>query len=554
MAARNYALGIDYGTESGRVMLVDADTGEEVAWKAVPYPHGVLDRELPDGTPLEADFALQDAEDYLAVLRDGVGETLRAAGADAEEVVGIGVAFTASTPLPTTGDGTPLGSLPEFRSNPHAWVKLWKHHAAQPQAERINRIGAERGERFLTLYRGGYSSEWFFSKLLETLELAPQVYQAAERYIEACDWIVWRMTGRETRSECAAGYKGMWRKGEGWPAPEFFAALDERMRNVIAEKVEAPLVALGSAAGALTAEVAELTGLREGTPVAAAVIDAHAAAPACSMLGPGRLAMIMGTSNCHMLLAESEKPVEGMAGLVEDGILPGYWGYEGGQAAVGDIYGWFFRTGLTAALEREAAERGVKPEELLSEKAAAVSPGESGLLALDWWNGCRSTLMDAELSGLLVGQTLATRPEEIYRALIEATAFGTRAIIETFESQDVAVDDIVACGGLAEKSPLVVRIFADATGREIRLPRSFQASGLGAAIHGAVAGGYHPDFQTATGKMAGLQERSYRPDPAAAKVYDELYAEYRRLADYFGRGANDVMKRLRKLRREASQP
>ena len=544
-----YALGLDYGTESGRVMLVDADSGEEVAWKVAPYPHGVLDRELPDGRTLGPDWALQDPLDYLHALQEGIPETLRSAGIEGPEILGVGVDFTASTPMPAKADGAPLRSIPELAANPHAWVKLWKHHAAEPQAQRINEIARERGEAFLELYRGGYSSEWFFSKLLETLEAAPEIYDAADRYIEACDWLVWQLTGKETRSECAAGYKGMWRKGAGWPSPEFFGALHPKMRNVIAEKVEAPLIALGSSAGGLTAEWARKLGLEPGTPVAAAVIDAHAALPACSTAKAGRLAMIMGTSMCHMLLADEEKPVEGMAGFCQDGILPGFWGYEGGQAAVGDIYGWFFRSGLTAALAEEAREKGLAPEAWLTEKAAALEPGESGLLALDWWNGCRSTLMDADLTGLIVGYSLTTRPEEVYRALIEATAFGTRHIIETFEGQGVPVEDIVACGGLAEKSPLVMQIFADVTGREMRLPRSFQASGLGAAIHGAVAAGYHPDFQTAISKMAGLQETSYRPDPAAGAVYDALYAEYRGLVDYFGRGGNDVMKRLKALRR-----
>lgn len=544
-----YALGLDYGTESGRVMLVDADTGKEVAWKVVAYPHGVLDRELPGGGALGPDWALQDPLDYLYVLEDGVAETLQSAGVQGADVVGIGVDFTASTPLPAKADGTPLRAVPELACNPHAWVKLWKHHAAEPQARRINEVARERGEEFLALYRGGYSSEWFFSKLLETLEGAPEIYAAADRYIEACDWLVWQLTGKETRSECAAGYKGMWRKGAGWPGPEFFGALHPKMRNVIAEKVEAPMVRLGAASGGLTEQWAEKTGLAPGTPVAAAVIDAHAALPACSTAKAGRLAMIMGTSMCHMLLADEEKPVEGMAGFCQDGILPGFWGYEGGQAAVGDIYGWFFRSGLPAGLAEEAREKGLPPEAWLTEKAAALKPGESGLLALDWWNGCRSTLMDADLTGLLLGYSLTTRPEEIYRALIEATAFGTRHIVETFESQGVAVEDIVACGGLAEKSPLVMQIFADVTGREIRLPRSFQASGLGAAIHGAVAAGYYPDFQSAISKMAGLQETTYRPDPAAGAVYDKLYPEYRGLADYFGRGGNDVMKRLKALRR-----
>ena len=317
----------------------------------------------------------------------------------------------------------------------------------------------------------------FFSKVLETLEKAPEVYAAADRFVEAGDWLVWQLTGEETRSECAAGYKGMWIKGKGWPSPDFFKALHPGLENVVAEKAAGPLVPLGGRAGLLTAEMAEATGLAAGTPVAASIIDAHAAAPACSMAQSGRLAIIMGTSLCHMLLGDEKKIVEGCGGLVKDGIIPGFWGYEAGQAAVGDIYGWFFKTALTAETGRQAGERNMAPEDWLTEKAAALEAGESGLVALDWWNGSRSVLMDAELSGVIVGLTLTTRPEEIYRALIESTAFGTRVVIDAFEDQGVPIRDIVACGGLAEKSPLVMQIFADVTGRQILLPRSFQASG-----------------------------------------------------------------------------
>ena len=552
MAAAKFALGIDFGTESGRVMLVRADTGEEVAWSVVPYVNGVMDRSLPDDTPLGPDWALQDPRDYLFVLDRGVREMMRESRVNAAEVAGIGVAFTSCTMLPCLADGTPLCMLEGFASQPHAWVKLWKHHAAQRQADRINQLGARRREEFLRICSGRYSSEWLFSKVLQMVEEAPEVYAAAGRLIEAGDWIVWQMTGREVRSECSAGYKGMWIKGQGYPSRAFFHELDPRLESVVSEKIEAPILPLGSVAGGLSKSMAARMGLAPGTPVATAVIDAHAAVPACGVTEPGRLAMIMGTSICHMLLGSEAQMVEGMCGVVEDGILPGYWGYEAGQAAVGDIYAWFFRTGITAAMEQEAGRRGLSPAEWVTTEAWRLKPGESGLLALDWWNGNRSVLMDAGLSGVLAGATLATRPEEIYRALIEATAFGTRAVIDAFDARGLPTRDIVACGGLAERSPAVMQIFADVTGREIRLPRSFQASGLGAAMHGAVAGGYYKDFGAAARGMTGLLERAYRPNPAARSVYDRLYCEYRTLHDYFGRGTNDVLKRLRAIRREVT--
>jgi len=548
MPAVKYALGLDFGTESGRVMLVRADTGEEIAWQVVPYVNGVLDRRLPDDTPLDPDWALQDPRDYIFVAERGIPEVLRQTAIDPAHVVGIGVDFTACTILPTLADGTPLCTIDRYASHPHAWVKLWKHHSAQSQATRINEIGNRRGEDAMRICSGRYSSEWFFSKVLQIVEEAPEIYQAAERLIEACDWTVWQLVGREVRSECAAGYKGMWIKGRGYPPRAFFQELNPRLEHVVSEKLTAPILPLGVSAGGLTPRMAARLGLPPGTPVATAIIDAHAAVPACGVTEPGRLVMIMGTSLCHMMLGREARFVDGMCGVVEDGILPGYWGYEAGQAALGDIYAWFFRTGITADLEREAASRGISPSELVTTEAWRLKPGESGLVALDWWNGNRSVLMDADLSGVLVGLTLSTRPEEIYRALIEATAFGTRAIIDAFEAQGLETRDIVACGGIAEKSPAVMQVFADVTGREIRLPRSFQASGLGAAIHATVAGSYYKDIPEATRRMTGLLEGGYRPNPAAQAVYDRLYAEYRLLHDYFGRGGNEVMRRLRALR------
>ena len=520
-----YALGIDFGTESGRVMLVRLSDGEEIAFTVVPYPSGVIDRQLPSGLPLDHDWALQDPRDYLTVLTEGVPKVLRESGAAPESVAGIGIDFTACTMLPTLADGTPLCTLPQYAANPHAWVKLWKHHAAQPEASRINELASSRGDGILRVYGGKVSSEWFFSKALQILDEAPEIYAAADRLIEAADWIVWRMTGQERRNECTAGYKGMWIKGQGFPSSDFLRALDPGFETV-SQKLAAQFHPLGARAGGLTAELAAATGLRAGTPVAVGNVDAHAAVPACGVTRPGSLVMIMGTSICHM--------------LIEDGIVPGLWGYEAGQSGAGDIYAWLFRT------------VGV-PAEVLTEKALALKPGQSGLLALDWWNGNRSVLVDADLTGLLIGSTLSTRPEEIYRALVEATAFGTYTIIRAFEKEGVEINELVACGGLAQKSPLVMQIFADVTNRAIRLPRTLQASGLGAAMHGAVAAGAYRDIDEAARRMAGAQALDYRPNPQAHAVYEKLYAEYLVLHDYFGRGANDCMKRLKTLQREVTR-
>jgi L-ribulokinase len=534
-----YVLGIDFGTESGRAMLVRAADGEEIASAVVPYSRGVIDSQLPSGLPLDHDWALQDPRDYLTVLTVGVPKVLRESGAPPESIVGIGIDFTACTMLPTLADGTPLCTLPQYAANPHAWVKLWKHHAAQPEATRINELAASRGDEILRIYGGKVSSEWFFSKALQIFDEAPEIYAAGDRLIEAADWIVWRMTGQERRNECAAGYKGMWIKGKGFPSSDFLRALHPGFETV-SQKLVTEFHPLGSRAGGLTEELAHSTGLRAGTPVAVGNVDAHAAVPACGVTRPGSLVMIMGTSICHMLLSPQRHFVEGMCGVIEDGIVPGLWGYEAGQSGAGDIYAWLFRT------------VGVSPE-VLTGKALALKPGQTGLLALDWWNGNRSVLVDADLTGLLIGATLSTRPEEIYRALVEATAFGTYTIIRAFEKQGVAIDELVACGGLAQKSPLVMQIFADVSNRSIRLPRTLQASCLGAAMHGAVAAGLYRDIGEAASRMAGAQALAYHPNPRAHAVYRKLYAEYLALHDYFGRGASDCMKRLKALQREVTR-
>ena len=556
--ARNarYVLGIDFGTLSGRALLVEVATGREIATAVADYPAGVIEEHLPgDRRRLPPDTALQNPADFLAVLVRTIRRVLRLAQVQPEQIIGIGTDFTSCTMLPTGADGTPLCLNRRWRKNPHAWVKLWKHHSAQPEANRINELGAARGEAFVSAYSGRYSSEWFFAKLLETVNDAPEVYDAAERFIEAGDWIVWQLCGEERRSLSAAGFKGMWvcpAPGGGWdyPSPDFFAALHPKLRNVVAEKLHPELFPLGSRAGGLTREMARQTGLLEGTPVAVGNIDAHVAVPACGVTTPGKLVMIIGTSTCHLLVGETRQEVEGVCGVVEHGVVPGYWGYEAGQAGVGDLFAWYVAHGVPAYCYTEARRTGLNVYAWLEQQAARLRPGESGLLALDWWNGNRSVLMDADLTGLLLGATLGTRPHEIYRALIEATAFGTRKIIEAFTSKGVVIDALFACGGLAQKNPLLMQIYADVTGRPIQAATAKQACALGAAMYAAVAAGAHPNIHAAARKMVRPGRRIYQPNRAAQPVYDRLYAEYSRLHDEFGRNAASPMKTLKELRRQ----
>ncbi|MGD9100962.1 MAG: ribulokinase [Anaerolineae bacterium] len=553
MSTSKYAIGVDYGTESGRAVLVDVASGEEVATAVHPYGDGVIDEHLPGSDePLPSDFALQNPQDYIEVLKATIPAVLREGGVVPGDVIGIGTDFTACTMLPIARDGTPLCARPEWRDNPYAWVKIWKHHAAQPEANQLNKTARERGEEWLDLYGGKISSEWLFPKIWETLNKAPAVYEAADRYLEAADWIVLQLTGEEKRNACTAGYKAIWHKRQGYPSDSFFAALDPRLRHVVDEKLSHDIYALGQRAGGLTKEMAALTGLEPGIAVPVGNVDAHVAVPASTVVEPGRLVAIMGTSTCIMVLGEEERVVEGMCGVVEDGIIPGLFGFEAGQSCVGDHFAWFIENCVPPAYHEQAQRRGVQVHQLLEAKAARQRPGEHGLIALDWWNGNRSILVDVDLSGLLIGATLTTRPEDIYRALIEATAYGARVIIEAFDDSGVAVDEIVACGGLPGRNKLLMQIYADVTGREIKVAGTSQAGAFGSAMFAAVAagkeaGGYDTIFEAAR-VMPHLQDVVYRPNPAHKAVYDQIFAEYVRLHDTFGRGENGVMKRMKALK------
>ncbi len=548
-----YTLGIDYGTLSARALLVDVTTGEEIAEALYEYPHGVMDSFLPDHkTKLPPDFALQNPKDYIDALADTVSEILRKTGVNKEDIIGVCSDFTECSMLPIARDGKPLCFQEIYKSNPHSYVKLWKHHAAQDQANRLNRIAGSRKEAFLPRYGGKISSEWMFPKIWQILEEDPDLYHDTAKFMELADWATMQLTGVERKNSCTAGYKAIWHKREGFPSRAFFRELHPELENIIGEKFGSTVYPIGSVAGEVTREAAILTGLQEGTVVAVGIGDAHAAVPAVGITEPGKMLMIMGTSTCHMMLGDQEVMVPGMCGVVEDGIISGYYGYEAGQSCVGDHFQWFKDHCVPESYEQEAKERGVNIFALLNEKAEKLQPGESGLLALDWWNGNRSVLVDVDLTGLLIGMTLTTRPEEIYRALIEATAFGTRMIVETFREHGVPVNELYAAGGIAEKNPFMMQIYSDVTNMDIRIAASPQAPALGAAIYAAVAagkdrGGYD-DIYTAAKIMGKVKDRYYSPDQESAAVYGLLYEEYKKLHDYFGRGENTVMKRLKKIK------
>lgn len=539
-----YTIGIDYGSLSGRAVLVDVETGREAACATLEYPHAILDRALPSGECLGPDWALQHPQDYLDVLDATLPVLARAV--DPAQIVGIGVDCTSSTVFPVDEAGTPLCFTPRFCRVPHAYVMMWKHHGGQAQARRMTEAALERGEPWLERYGGRVNAEWFFPKLLEILEEAPEVYAAMAHYVEAADWLVWQLTGRRTRSAGCLGYKAFY-TGR-FPERSFFAALNPAFENVVEEKVSGPILPLGACAGGLTEAAARRYGLRPGIPVATGNIDAHVCVPAVGIDGPGKLLAIVGTSTCHIVLGRKAVPVSGMSGVVMGGVYPGLAAYEAGQSCVGDSFHWFERCCVPEALCREARERSCGVQALLTEKAARLRPGQSGLMALDWWNGNRSVLADADLTGLMLGMTLQTTPEEMYRALIESTAYGARMILDTYRESGVPVEGFYASGGVAQKNALAMQIYADVLNMPVHIAAAAQGPALGSAIFAAVAAGVYPDAAAAARAMGGSKATAYLPKAENVKVYEQLYGEYRRLHDCFGRGGNDVMKRLKALK------
>jgi len=545
-----FVIGVDFGTLSGRAAVIRTSDGADFGSAVFEYPHGVIEHALPlTGQALPPDWALQAPNDYVEVLRSAIPEALALSGVAPEQVIAIGTDFTACTIMPVIADGTPLCDLDTYRDRPHAYAKLWKHHAAQGHADRINALAHAREEPWIDRYGGKLSSEWALAKALQLFEEDRELYDGMDHWIEAADWIVWQLTGNYVRNACTAGYKAVWQDGHP-PDTDFMTALAPGFEGLFSQKMSGPIAQLGGRAGSLTARAAEWTGLPAGIAVCTGNVDAHVTAPAAKAIEPGQMLLVMGTSTCHVMNADALADIPGMCGVVDGGIVPGLYGYEAGQSGVGDIFAWFVDHSVPPYVHEEAARLGRNVHELLSEQASGLAVGEHGLVVLDWHSGNRSVLVDHELSGLLLGTTLATRPHEVYRALVEATAFGTRRIIQAFEAAGIRVEKLVVAGGLL-KNPFIMQTYADVTQRTLDVLDSDQAPALGSAIHAAVAAGVYPDIRAASAAMGRVRQSAYTPDARTAEAYDALYAEYELLHDHFGRGENDVMRRLRSLRREA---
>jgi len=535
-----YTIGLDYGTNSVRCLIVDVANGKELGTAVYEYETGeagiILD-------PADHNLARQNPADYLkgieVTVKAAIAEAKNAAkGFEPDQIIGIGIDTTGSTPIPVDKDGTPLGMLDAFKDNPSAHAWLWKDHTGHAEAAEITALAEKEHPEYLAKCGGTYSSEWFFSKILHCLRTDPKVFDAAYTWAEHADWLPAVLTGTQApdklkRCRCAAGHKAMFNDDwGGYPEEKFLSKLDPKLGK-LRKTLSDQTFAVDQAAGNLTDEWAAKLDLPAGIPVAMGAFDAHLGAVG-SGIAPGTLVKIIGTSTCDMLVSESSRKladIPGICGIVDGSILPGFFGLEAGQSAVGDIFNWFVNY-----IQPGGPQKG--SHEALTEKAAKLRPGQSGLLALDWNNGNRTVLVDQRLTGLLLGQTLHTRPEEIYRALIEATAFGALTIINRFEEYGVKVSQVINCGGIAEKNPLLMQIYADATGREMKISRSAQSCALGSCIAAAVvagkASGGHDSFADAQAAMCGIKDVTYKPIAENAKVYQQLYALYKQLHDAFG--------------------
>jgi L-ribulokinase len=548
-----YALGLDFGTATARTLLLDLSSGEELAVSELAYADGVIDTTLPGSAErLLADWALQNPEDYTAVLDAGITNVLGQVRGAAERVVGIGLDFTSCTVLPVTDGGVPLCTLPAWRDRPHAWPKLWKHHSAQHVADRLNEVATERGEPFLARYGGRISSEWYFPKLIEIWLEDRDIYDASSAFLEATDWVVWHLCGHQRRSACPAAYKAMWSETYGLPDGAFFEAAYPGFSRP-ADKLGDTFYPLGSRAGHLRPDLARKWGLAETVAIAVGNVDSFVSFPGAGAEGSSTYVMVIGTSICDLVVHPQEVMLEGITGVAKDGIIPGLYGYEAGQPAVGDMFGWFAEnlgnaggTGSAAGTLRQ-----------LEQAAAALAPAQTGLVALDWWNGNRSVLADADLSGVIAGLTLQTSSADIYRALLESVAFGNKAIMDNFTSRGLGLNEIVACGGIAEKSPLLMQLIADVSGRDVSVPSSSQVPARGAALFGAVAagpgaGGFS-NVAEAAGALRPGTAGTYHPRSSATATYGRVYGIWKDLHDTLGRSQAGWLHGLKQLKRQASR-
>lgn len=571
-----YVIGLDFGTLSLRGVLVNRETGLIEKDYEIPYPHGTMDRFLlEEENKLPPDYALQVASDYRDTLDEVIVKLVSEVASPEKAIKAIGMDFTACTVLPLDENGTPLSEDPAFADNPHAYVKLWKHHGAQEQAERITELGKALSQPWLAHYGGVISPEWLIPKTLEILDKAPEVFDQADLIMEAGDYMTYYLTGVLSRSACHAGYKGMWSEERGFVEEDFLIKLHPRFKRLYAEKLRGRVQYIGHPLGYLKGTLANKWGLSERVVITPSVIDAHATTPSVGISKSGDMLMIIGTSSCDILIHHRFACIDGINGVVKNGVLPGFTAYESGQAAVGDIFSWFMDNHVPYSYYLEAKQQGKDIYQYMLEKIQTIPAGKKPLLALDWWNGSRSIIMDSGLSGVIMGYTLTTSPEEVYRGLIEATAFGKKKIIDAYQKAHVPVHRLFAAGGLAVKNPYLMQVYADVLQKEILVRDTKHASAKGAAVYASMAyererirGGHADESIIAGVDFGNLTEQQreaeidkyllhiieemaqeeliiYRPNPEKQKYYADLYALYEEAYEYFGIGKDSILKKLK---------
>ncbi|MDW4311877.1 ribulokinase [Staphylococcus saprophyticus] len=539
-----YSIGIDFGTGSGRVFLVNTENGEIIGQYVQTYTHGTIEGEL-NGHKLPQSYALQNANDYMEVIETGIPEILAKTNIDAKDIVGIGIDFTSSTVIFVDDQMEPMHNNPKFYNNPHAYVKLWKHHGAQAEADLLFNTAIEEKNRWLGYYGFNVSSEWMIPKIMEVNDKAPEVMTETADIMEAGDWIVNRLTGENVRSNCGLGFKSFWESSTGFHY-DLFDKVDDNLSDIVRTKVEAPIVSIGESVGTVSAEMAHKLGLSPETVVSPFIIDAHS-----SLLGIGaekdkEMTMVMGTSTCHLMLNKEQHKVPGISGSVKGAIIPDLYAYEAGQTAVGDLFEYVANQSPYEYV-KTAEDRGISIFELLNEKASQRYPGESGLIALDWHNGNRSVLSDSNLKGSLFGLSLQTKHEDIYRAYMEATAFGTKMIMQQYQGWQMEVERVFACGGIPKKNHLLMEIYANVLNKKITVIDSEYAPAIGAAILGAICGGAHPNFSSAIQAMKEPVLYQVEPDHAQVLIYKKLFNAYKELHDLLGYKKARIMRNVSAL-------
>lgn len=530
-------IGVDFGSSEARVSAVDIKTGQMIGIATCPYQSGVMDKILPNAKLLPPNFALNDPSDWMNAMSCATRKLVMDTGIPQSEIISLGISFTSCCCLPVDDGGMPLCQKPDFAENVHAWPKHWRHIASLPQAKRLTEIATDRGEPFLEYCGGRIGPEWLWPKLLETIEQSPELVPHIAYYLEIGDWIAWQLTGNQARNQCSAGYKACWVEGDGYPSNDFFAHASVDLARIAEKQRDVPVVQPGKLAGRLLPELAEQISLPAGLPVAIPVIDAQVGVLGSGVYSPEVMVMVMGSSTIHLVMSKLERMFVGFAGMVKDGILDGYWGYEAGQPATGDLLDWFRNTLAPIQLFERAREDDVDEMVVMDRWLHEEPTGSGGMVALDWWNGNRSVLSNTTLKGMISGFTLGTTAPQILKGLVEATGFGTRKIIDTFRANDIHIDRIVATGSIPYHYPGMLQIYSDICNTPITVPDVQYSVARGAAILGGFAVGVENlGFTTRKDYFEAMKPQNYdsfAPNPEDVSKYDMIFKTWSKFHDWF---------------------